>query len=513
MRFVVGIVLPALLLSMVASCGSAGNYAGSPAEQVGSPGQGAGAIAPVGPQPLSYVLSSPAATNRYVFVANTTNNTVAKIDESNLSITSIPVGLMPTAVDVTPDNRTAAVFNAGDYSVSLIDISTDTVTTLPVDTYDNTMVVSPSGNVAITYFDPSKSSNLLANPTRNFNDITIVDITGATSALVNVGYLPYAVVFTPDGSKALAVTTSLISVIDLYRGYAVTRYQLVDPTQQQIVPSSLKITADGRFALAVVQGSSDVVVLDLTNGSKTVLSLGPTVTDIGLTADGSRAIAVNQGNGSLSFITLSTFRVTTLYTGLDINSIAVSPDGTDALLYTNSPTTTTAAGETVYVLSFTDSSIQSYPVIKGVSSVIMAPFTITTGVSSAIIVHNGPGGSSSDPVKQFFYNNYAVTMFNMATGVSTPVALVSRPTLFAVSSDGAYGYAMMPDSDAIAVFDLLTQIATGVYVPSTPTFVGVMPGMHTAYLGETYPLGRLSFIEPDQGIAVRTITGFELKTN
>ncbi len=504
-------LLLCIIIFVTASCGSGAGSASVSSSSLGSPSTGSSS--PTNPQQISYQLSSPAATNKYVFVANTTNNTVAKINESTLAITSIPVGLMPTMVDVTPDNNTAVVFNSGDYSVSLIDISTDTVTTLPVDTYDNSMVLSPSGNAAITYFDPSISSTLAANPTRNFNEISIVNITGSTSTLVNVGYLPYMIAFTPDGSKAIAVTTSMLGVIDLNNGYSVTRYQLVNPLLQQIVPASLKLTSDGRFALAVIQNSSDVVIQDIINGNQTVLALGPTVTDIALTTDSSMAIAVNEGNGSLSYITLSTFSVTTQYTGLDINHIAVSPDGRDAMLYTNSPTTTTSAGEIVYVLTFTDGSIQSYPVIKAVNSVIMAPFTTSTGISSAIIVHTGPGGSSSDPVQQFFYNHYAVTMFNMATGVSTPVALVSAPSLFAVSSDGIYGYAMMPDTDAVAILDFATQLSTGAYVPSTPTFIGVMPGTHTAYIGETYPLGRLSFIEPDSSTPLSTITGFELMTH
>ena len=496
----------------LASCGAGSGSANfSSASSVGQSPSGNGPS--TNSQQISYELSTPASTNRYVFVANTTNNTVAKIDESSHGITSIPVGLMPTIVDVTPDNKTAVVFNAGDYSVSLIDISTDTVTTLPADTYDNSMVLSPAGNAAVTYFNPALSSNLAANPTRNFNEICIVNITASTSTLVNVGYLPYMILFTPDGSKAIAVTTSMISIIDLNNNYAVTRYQLVNPLLQQIVPSSLKITADGRFALAVIQNSSDVVVQNIVNGNQTVLALGPTVTDIALTTDGSQAIAVNEGNGSLSYITLSTFSVTTQYTGLDINHIAVSPDGRDAMLYTNSPTTTTSAGEIVSVLSFTDGSIQSYPVIKSVNSVIMAPFSATAGISSAIIVHTGPGGSSSDPVQQFFYNHYAITMFNMTTAVSTPVALVSAPTMFAVSDDGIYGYAMMPDTDSIAVLDLADQLSTGVYVPSAPTFVGVMPGTHTAYIGETYALGRLSFFDPDSSPQLSTITGFELITH
>ncbi len=500
-----------LLLFVAASCGSGAGSASLSSSSLGS--SPSGNSPSTNPQQITYQLSSPASTNKYVFVANTTNNTVAKIEESTHVITSIPVGLMPTIVDVTPDNKTAVVFNSGDYSVSLIDITTDAVTTLPVDTYDNSMVMSPSGNAAITYFNPSQFSSLAANPTRNFNEICIVNITGSTSTLVNVGYLPYTILFTPDGSKAIAVTTSMISVIDLNNNYTIARYQLVNPLNQQIVPASLKLTPDGRFALAVIQNSSDVVIQDIINGNQTVLALGPTVTDIGLTTDGSHAIAVNEGNGSLSYITLSTFSVTTQYTGLDINHIAISQDGSNAMLYTNSPTTTTSAGEIVYVLSFTDGSIQSYPVIKGVNSVIMAPFTTTTGVSSAIIVHNGPGGSSSDPVKQFFYNHYAITMFNMTTGVSTPVALVSAPTMFAISNDGVYGYAMMPDTDGIAILDLATQLSTGVYVPSTPTYVGVMPGTQTAYIGETYPLGRLSFIEPDSSTPLSTITGFELITH
>jgi len=504
-------LLLCIIIFVIASCGSGAGSAGISSSSLGSPPSGSSPSTTS--NQINYQLSSPAATDKYVFVANTTNNTVAKIEESTHVITSIPVGMMPTIVDVTPDNKTAVVFNSGDYSVSLIDISTDTVSTLPVDMYDNNMVLSPSGNVAITYFDPSKSSSFAANPTRNFNEISIVNIISGTSTLVNVGYLPYMIMFTADGSKAIAVTTSMLSVIDLNNSYVVTRYQLVNPLLQKIVPSSLKLTSDGRFALAVIQNSSDIVIQDIINGNQTILALGPTVTDIALTIDSSRAIAVNEGNGSLSYITLSTFSVTTQYTGLDINHIVVSPDGKGAMLYTNSPTTTTSAGESVYVLSFTDGSIQSYPVIKAVNSVIMVPFTTTTGISSAIIVHTGPGGSSSDPVQQFFFNHYAITMFDMTTGVATPVALVSAPTLFAVSNDGVYGYAMMPDTDAVAILNFVTQLSTGVYVPSTPTFIGVMPGTHTAYIGETYPLGRLSFIEPDSSTLLSTVTGFELMTH
>ncbi|MGC8756375.1 MAG: hypothetical protein ACP5QW_07640 [bacterium] len=511
MKLMRGVCL-VVISGMVVSCGSGAGSLGASSSSLGSPPPSNNP--PVNQQSVSFQLSTPAATDQYVFVANATNNTVAKINKSTLVVTSIPVGSMPTIVDVTPDNKTAVVFNSGDYSVSLINISTDTVTTLPVDVYDNSMVLSPSGNVAITYFDPSKSSNLAANPTRNFNEVSIVNITAQTSTPVNVSFLPRLVLFTEDGSKAIVVTTSQLGVIDLKsNNYTVTRYQLVDPLQQQIDPSSLRLTSDGRFALAVIQNSNNIVVQNLINGSQSTLALGPTVTDIALTTDGSKAIAVNAGNGSLSYITLSTFSVTTQYTGLDINHIAVSDDGIHAMLYTNNPTTTTSAGEIVYVLSFTDSSIQAYPVIKGVSSIIMAPFTSTTGISSALIVHNGPGGSSTDPVKQFFYNNYAVTMFNLYTGVSTPVALSSAPTMFAISDDGVYAYAMMPDNKAIAVFNLETQISDGFYVPSTPTFVGVMPGTHTAYIGESYTLGRLSFIEPDQNMLLYTITGFELKAH
>ncbi len=499
------------LLVINGSCGSSRNsFSGASRQTVGSPPAASAQLQ--GTQPVSYQLSTPAATNQYVFIANTTNNTVAEINKVTFSIKSISVGSMPTTVDVTPDNKTAVVFNSGDYSVSLIDISSDTVTTLPVDTYDNTMVLSPTGSIAITYFDPSKSTNLTANPTRTFNQITILNIAAMTSQVINVNYLPQRIIFTGDGTKAVVVTTSQIGVVSLTAGYPVTRYQLVDPSQQQIDPESLKLTADGNYALAVIQNSNDVVVQNITTGAQSILALGPTVTDIELTADNARAIAVNSGNGSLSFITLSTFSTSTIFTGLDINRIAIAQNGTNALLYTTNPTTTVHAGESVHVLTLTDDTIQAYPVIKGVSSVIMLPFTSTVGVSSAIIVHAGPGGSSSDPVKQFFYNHYAVTLFNMTTGVSTPIALLSAPTLFAFSDDGVYAYAMMPDSDAIAVFNLLTQISTGVYVPSAPYFVGVMPALHTAYIGESYPLGRLSFIEPDQGMLLMTITGFELGT-
>jgi len=67
-------------------------------------------------------------------VANDSTGNVSVIDTStNTVMTTVPVGVTPRGVAITPDGGHAYVTNAGSNNVSVIDTATNTVTaTVPV---------------------------------------------------------------------------------------------------------------------------------------------------------------------------------------------------------------------------------------------------------------------------------------------------------------------------------------------------------------------------------------------
>ncbi len=462
---------------------------------------------------IKYLLSQPSATDTYVFVANTTLNSVTKINVNTLQIDSIPVGKRPTIVLTTPDNQRAIVLNSGEYTVSIVNAITDSVTNLPVIRYANNLVLSPTGSHAVAFFDPAlQTTSYEIDPTRTFNEISIIDIENQRSTKLTVNFLPRAVKFTPDGNYAAVITNTYLDMVELLGNYQLTIYDLTSSPDQYINPSELEITPNGSFALVLIQGTDILVVVDLNAKSKTEITVGPQPTDLEIYPDSTKALIVNKGDNSITLLdlpALTTNKITT--TGIEIGQAEVAPDTTYAMLFTNSPSTP-QNGEFIHLMKLSDNSITTYPVIKGIEAVLMAPINQTNNDASAFIIHKGPGGTSTDPVKQFFYDHYAVTVFNLNTTLSNPVALEAEPNAFAFSSDGAYGFGIMSEANALFGVDMTSQITVGLNLPSKPSFIGVMPLSHRAYLSAEHPLGRIIFVTPEDNFRIDTVTGFELKT-
>lgn len=189
-------------------------------------------------------------------------------------------------------------------------------------------------------------------------------------------------------------------MVELSGNYALTIYNLTSNPSQFINPSELEITTDGGFALVLIQGTDTLVAIDLNLKSRTEVTVGPQPTDLEIISS-NKALVVNKGDNSVTFIdlpALTTNKVTS--SGIEIGQAEIAPDGSYALLFTNSPSTP-SAGEYIHLMNLINNSITTYPVIKGIEAVLMAPRDATTGNNSALIIHKGPGGTSTDPVKKF----------------------------------------------------------------------------------------------------------------
>ena len=125
-------------------------------------------------QALAYV---PTHKSNTVSVVNTATNTV---------VATVPVGIQPLAVAITPDGAFAYVTNSGwifgSNSVSVIDTHTNAVTaTIAVGNFPIGVAFAPNGAFAYVVNDGANSVSVIDTPTK-----TVV-------ATINVGASPWGV--------------------------------------------------------------------------------------------------------------------------------------------------------------------------------------------------------------------------------------------------------------------------------------------------------------------------------
>src|ERR1039457_7158469 len=109
-----------------------------------NPGGAVIASIPVGGSPGGLAF----AQTGHLYVAELTGNQVAVVDTvSKTVIATIPVGLSPLCVAVTPNGQFAYVVNSGSSSVSVINTASNTVVaTVQVHSTPTSLAISPDGS-------------------------------------------------------------------------------------------------------------------------------------------------------------------------------------------------------------------------------------------------------------------------------------------------------------------------------------------------------------------------------
>ncbi len=258
----------------------------------------------------------------FAYVANIRSDSVSVIDLATQQvIATIPVGMAPQIVTITPDGGRAYVSNGGSDSVSAIDVATNTViATITVGNAPIGIAITPDG--ARAYVANSES-----------NDITIIDL--AAQAVIEsfpIAGAPIDIAITPDGTKAYIVTaaTNSVSTVDLATNTIIATIPVGDE------PISLAITPDGTKAYVVNSDSDNVTAIDLaTNLAIATIPVGEDPFFIAIAPNGLTAYVSNSESdpGIVTPIDIRTNTAgmpivvnATFLTGLDL-----TPDG--SILY------------------------------------------------------------------------------------------------------------------------------------------------------------------------------------
>jgi len=180
-----------------------------------SPGSDAGV-----PAETEIEFGAPTSSQRYVYVAMTAQNRLARIDGATLAVSSIAVGAAPREVATIPGSDGAVVLDQANGTATVVrpvltgGDGTRVLATLPS---LNRIDVDPTGRFAVIWFDLVKALTEHTGNTGSFQDVAVVALAPGNekSVALTVGFRPRAVQFDAAGTRAYVITQDGVSVIDL----------------------------------------------------------------------------------------------------------------------------------------------------------------------------------------------------------------------------------------------------------------------------------------------------------
>jgi gliding motility-associated-like protein len=238
---------------------------------------------------------------------------------SNMVTATIPVGVQPAGIALSPDGNTVYVTNFSDNTVSVINAKTNKViATIPVGNGPWGMAVSPDdSHVYVT----NNEANTVS---------VITTATNTVSATIPVGSVPQGICINPGGSFIyVANANSSVSVINTQTNQVVATISLsLNPTSLCISPDGSRLyVLDGLSAVGASTG--DISVINTaTNTVLSTITVAKLSTGIAITPDGNTIYVANYLQNAVSEINISNNSITTSFpVGSDPVGIAVSPDG------------------------------------------------------------------------------------------------------------------------------------------------------------------------------------------
>jgi serine/threonine-protein kinase len=282
------------------------------------------ATVPVGAWPVAMALSP---DGRHVYVVDHGSaigpdstaalGSVSVIDTDSKTVTAtIPVGLGPIAVALSPNGRRAYVTNYDSGSVSVIDTSSDTAVA----------TISGNGKYGSAMLRALSADGRRGYITQEDNSVEVIDTsTNTVAAKIPVGELPIEVALSPDGRRAYVTNygSSSVSVID-------TGSNTVSATiPVGVAPGTVAVSPDGQRAYVGQGVPGSVSVINLaSNTVAATIPVGGEGVGVAVSPDGRRAYTIGGRGDAVSVIDTGSNTIhATIPVGHNPLSPVLSPDG------------------------------------------------------------------------------------------------------------------------------------------------------------------------------------------
>ena len=483
---------------------------------------------PPPPPEKEYDFAPPISSQRYVYVAMTAQNELARIDGATLAVRSTKVGQAPKVVATIPGTDGAVVLDSINGTATIVRPigDTDTTKVLPTLQRLNRLDIDPSGRYAVIWFDLAKAIKEGSTFTvGSFQDVTVLRLGQGNEKAVNltVGFRPRDVQFDAAGNRAYVITQDGVSVIDL--GYAtdhtatiIPPIAVADPT---ISPDDLEVdvVSTGEWAAVRQVNSATLRIVNVGSSPGTTYSitLASPATDIDLAPNGSRLYAVERAAKKLAVVDVpgdaqnpTGIEIVDLSTA-SVGSLVLSADGKRGLMFTNA---TADERITLLKLDLPGYPQVTWPLKKSIRAVAISPVSDTALVLNAKIAGDPATATTFD---DFVDKSYGYTLLDLASGFGKLQITPVDPGAFAYAPDGTKIYVALDGGDAVTATRAIQVVTTQTGVVQTqtlgspPSSVGILPGASQAFINQRHPLGRVSFIDLVSD-AMRTVTGFDLNS-
>lgn len=482
------------------------------------------------PPEIEYDLGEPISSNRYIYVAMTEQDELARIDGQTLAVTSTGVGKSPRIVQTIPGSDGAVVLDSinGTATVVRPNGETDNIRVLATLQNLNRLDIDPSGRFAVVWFDLTKHLQEIGiGGVGSFQDVTVIALQEGVERAVNltVGFRPREVQFNANGTRAYVITQDGVSVIDL--GWATTNGPSIVPpipvSDPAFPPESVEVNvvSTGYYAAVRQIGDPNLRVVDVGGpdpGQAFTIPLASPATDIDLSPDGAKVYAVSREAKQLTIVDVPgdahdpTGVETVDLTDATVGSLVLSKDGTRGLMYTNA-----TDDERITLLRLDEAGypFETWPLKKSIRTVGISP-----DATSAIVLHAKEFGDpeTANTVDEYIDRSYGYSLVDLASGFAKLQVTPVDPGPFSYAMDGSKAYVALDGGDAVTavralqVVNTTTGVVTTKPLGSPPSAVGILPGAGEAFAAQRHPLGRVTFVDLATD-AVRTITGFDLNSN
>ena len=489
--------------------GDDGGNASSGGGSGGSSGAFGDAGAPPPEKKVEGDYQSPVATGHYVWIANPTSGRVAYVDATSIDVHTVQAGNAPTYVAAVPDPQAdvAIVMNVLSHDATLLRASGEALVTqfFPIAVDVNAWAVSGDGRWAIAWGDATKETN--PDPTEGFQDISVLDLSGKVAPVnLSIGYRPVELAFSGDDKRAFAVTQDGVSVVDLAGSspQVTNNFPLSNDPNDDPGTRDVSITPDGAFALVRRDGRSDITVVSLADGTLTTVSLPAAATDLDLAPDGATALAVMRDVSQVAVLPIpgvatnpASFTTVDI-TGETVGRGIVTDDDKSALLFT-----TVLPVDRLTVLSL--GQAPSFRSIR-LYAPVLAVFP-THDAAEAVVLHQLAPDAGTNAKGAFSLVPIGSQLPAKIVGTQAPPNAVA---LSPASDRAVVTVRDDPSSTWGAYLARMPSLEVDEYpLASPPISAGVVAGAGRAWIAQSHPEGRITFIDLTTGQA-RTLTGFEL---
>lgn len=483
---------------------------------------------------VEYELGEPVSSLRYVYVAMTELDALAKIDGTTLAVTSLSVGERPKVLAAAPGSDTVVVLDSQNGTATVVRPTSvaDEKTTFATLPELNRMVIDPRGHYAVAWFDLDQAIEDAGGldgvgQIGSFQDVTIVSLVPGqmTAVDLTVGFRPSTVEFDDAGTHAYVITEDGVSVIDLAAAVnsgptivapvPISDDPFADPTSFEVA-----VVGTGEYAVVRRAGFAELRIVRLVGaaaGESWVIPLAAVPSDVDLAPDGSRAYAVLREASMLAIIDVpgdgqdpAGVELVDLG-GVVAGSLILSRDGSRGALFTNA-----LVREEITVVELATAGYPHHvrPLEKSIRTAAFDP----TGERLLITHTKMPGDpNAAGSFDEFIDRSYGYSVFDVGAGFAKLQITPVDPGSTAFAPGDPFAYVVLDGGDAegavaqLQIIELITGVVRTVALGSPPDAVGVLPGAEVAFVSQRHPLGRVSFIDITTG-AMRTVTGFDLNS-